>query len=533
MNTGEIIPILVDEVLPGDTIKINVGTLLRGSTPIHPVMDQAYLDIYFFAVPNRLVWEHWKNFMGENTTSAWEEETEYEIPQITAPSGGWQKGTIMDHMGIPTGVSGISVSALFPRAYTLTINDWFRDQNLQDPAALSLGDSATTGNNGTDYVTDLQCGGMPFKAAKYHDYFTSALPEPQKGPDVLLPLGDTAPVIGNGNAIGINYFSNPEGSKVYLGGQHSNTVNNTLGLYSVNGQDVKKGANSDAEKINMGSNEGTKYMLGLDERKEYSGVITDLSQATASTVNQLRMSFALQRMLEKDARGGTRYIEIIKAHFGITSPDARQQRPEYLGGKRIPINNYQVLQTSSTDTTTPQGNTAAFSYTTDQEIAFTKSFTEHEIILGLAVVRTLHSYQQGINKMFSRTKREDFYFPSLANIGEQAILNKEIYAQGNASDNEAFGYQEAWAEYRYKPNQITGALRSTYAQSLDSWHYGDNYSSLPILGPTWIQETTANVDRTLAVQSTVEDQWIADFYFSYKCTRPMPVTSIPGLIDHH
>ena len=264
-----------------------------------------------------------------------------------------------------------------------------------------------------------------------------------------------------------------------------------------------------------------------------SNIYADLTKATASTINELRQAFQIQKLFEKDARGGTRYTEIIKSHFGVTSPDGRQQRPEYLGGKRIPINISQVLQTSSTDETSPQGNTAAFSLTGDTDSSFTKSFTEHGLIIGLCCVRTEHTYQQGIERMWNRKRRFDFYWPTLANIGEQAILNKEIYAQGTSKDDEAFGYQEAWAEYRYKPSRVSGAFRSTYATPLDSWHYGDKYSSLPMLGDTFIRETQVNIDRTLAVQSSVEDQFIADFFFRNICTRPMPLYSVPGLIDHH
>lgn len=531
-NTGELIPIYVDEALPGDTFSMRMASVVRMSTPIHPVMDNAYLDIYFFAVPNRLVWSHWKEFMGENTTTYWEVPTQYEIPQLTSPSGGWNAGTIADYLGLPIGKANLSVSALYTRSYALIVNEWFRDQNVQSPASITLGDTTTAGNNGSTYTTDLQKGGMPFKVAKYHDYFTSALPEPQKGPDVLLPLGDTAAVIGTGKTLGLT-----DGTLTDLG--------------LANRYDSNAGARLAAAKTAAGTNAGSTVSqvisdnlktLGVTTDPTKSGIIADLSTAQAATINEFRQALAVQRLYEKDARGGTRYTEIVKSHFGVTSPDARLQRPEYIGGKRIPINMTQVLQTSSTDSTSPQGNTAAFSQTNDDTVAWTKSFTEHSIILGLAVVRTQHTYQQGINRMFSRKKRTDYYWPELANIGEQAILNKEIYAQGssviNAStgkayDEEAFGYQEPWAEYRFKPSEITGQLRSTYSAPLDSWHYGDNYASLPVLGPDWIKETTANMDRTLAVQSSTAHQFIADFTFENTSVRPMPVYSIPGITGHH
>lgn len=519
-NTGKLIPILVDEILPGDTFKVDTGLVVRMATPIHPVMDMAYLDLYYFFVPNRLVWEHWKEFNGENTASAWEQTTEYEIPQITSPTGGWNKGTIADYMGLPIGISGLSVARLPITAYCLIWNEWFRDQNLQDPCYINLDETTLTGSNSGDYVTNAQLGGEPLPVNKYHDYFTSALPAPQKGPAVTLPLGNVAPIeLANNTNAGMLRVANTRDIAAGWAG----TPDQNLGLHvggSLSGETT--GGLYQESSNNVGQ------ALVYDPNGTLQ---TDLSNATAATINQLRQAFQIQRLYEKDARGGTRYIEILKSHFGVTSPDGRQQRPEYLGGKRIPITTQQVLQTSSTDTTSPQGNTAAFSVTEDADETFTKSFTEHGLLMGLVCIRTQHTYQQGIERMWSRKRRFDYYWPALANIGEQAILNKEIYAQGTSADEEAFGYQEAWAEYRYKPNRVSGAFRSTYAQSLDVWHYGDNYDAQPILSNAWIQETDVNMARTLAVQN--EDQFIADFYFKMKCTRPLPMYSIPGLIDHH
>ena len=521
-NTGKLVPIFVDEVLPGDTFNISTAMVVRMTTPIHPVMDIAYLDLYYFFVPNRLTWEHWKEFNGENSASAWEQLTEYEIPQITSPIGGWNKGTIADYMGLPIGVSGLSVSRLPYTAYFLIWNEWFRDQNLQDPCYINLDDTTLEGTNTGNYVTNAQLGGEPLPVNKYHDYFTSALPAPQKGPTIFLPLGDTAEVqvYGTGKTLGLT-----DGTKTGA----INAYGSSGEIYANNAINSQAGT-----QVANNSNQFTSLKaLGVSTDPTTSGLIgtANLQSATSATINQLRQAFQVQRLFEKDARGGTRYIEIIKSHFGVTSPDGRQQRPEYLGGKRIPITTQQVLQTSATNTTSPQGNTAAFSVTEDGDDTFTKSFTEHGLIIGLVCVRTQHTYQQGIERMWSRKRRFDYYWPALANIGEQAILNKEIYAQGTSADEEAFGYQEAWAEYRYKPNRISGALRSTYAQSLDVWHYGDNYDEQPILSNTWIQETKVNLERTLAVQD--EDQFIADFYFKNICARPMPMYSIPGLIDHH
>lgn len=544
-NAGKLVPIYVDEVLPGDTFEMKTSAIIRGSTPIFPVMDNANLDIYFFFVPNRLVWDHWKEFNGENTTSKWEQTIEYSIPQMAAPPGngevvGWEKGTLADYMGIPTLIgpgapqseAQWTVNHLPFRAYCLIWNEWFRDQNLQDPVLIDTGDSQT---NGTHLIPETNpivnqnqaalTGANLLPVNKYFDYFTGALPEPQKGPDVLLPLGSLAPVITNNetNKITSNaamIFSAPQPGAT--GSNHILFVQKGTGGASTNQGRLVAG-NQDASGENI-----TQIVP--------QNLVADLGNATAATINELRLAFQLQKLYERDARGGTRYIEIIKSHFGVTSPDARLQRPEYLGGERIPINIDQVIQTSGTmEGTTPQGNTGAYSLTGNQGSYFKHSFVEHGYVLGLACVRTEHTYQQGLEKIWNRKNRFDFYWPALANIGEQAILNKEIYLQASkATNEEAFGYQEAWAEYRYKPSRVSSAFRSNIETgSLDAWHYADYYEELPKLSAEWVQETYKNVDRTLAVQSTLEDQYIADFWFKCKCTRPMPIYSIPGLIDHH
>ena len=519
-NAGNLIPIYVDEVLPGDTFKMNMSSVIRMSTPIYPVMDNANMDVYFFFVPNRLVWDHWKEFFGENNTTHWEQPVEYEVPQITAPEGGWTKGTIADYMGIPTLISNISVQALPFRAYCKIWNDWFRDQNLKDPAMISLDETTTQGANTGDYVTNAEKGALPLKVAKYHDYFTAALPEPQKGPEVNIGgVGGYMPVVTRDELV----TDTEKNMKWYTPG-NTTATNYALGYTS---QVNTRGAN-DIKAAVYGSG-----FVNINPIAP-ANLWADMTIGTATSINALRQAFAIQRLYEKNARGGTRYIEIIKAHFGVQSPDARQQRSEYLGGTRIPINMDQVVQTSNTaEGSTPQGNTAAYSLTAFNESMFTKSFTEHGYIIGLACIRTEHTYQQGIERFWSRKKMLDYYFPTLANLGEQAILNKEIYAQGNTTDEEAFGYQEAWAEYRYKPSRVSGAMRSNYQTTLDAWHYADKYTSQPILSSEWIDETSANIDRTLAVQSATEDQFIADFYFACEATRPMPLYSIPGLIDHH
>ena len=515
-NAGDLIPIYVDDALPGDTIQMDMASCIRMSTPIYPVMDNAYIDTYFFSVPERLVWQHWKEFMGENTSSKWEQDVEYQMPQIKAPAGGWAKGTIADYMGVPTKVENLSIRADYFRAYCLIWNEWFRDQNLKDPAHINLDDATVTGSNGSTYQTDAQLGGMPLKAAKYADYFTTALPQPQKGQDVFLPLGNEAPL--KFTKSNTQYAPDWGDPVVEATEMHNKYLGAIIGLQYPDGDAFTTVATTENN------------ILGI---KKKANLVADLSKAGAATVNQLRQAFAVQRWYEKAARGGTRYTETILAHFGVTSPDSRMQRPEYLGGKRWRVNMDQVLQTSSTNTTSPQGNTAAYSLTCDNSSLFTHSCTEHCIIMGLMVVRTDHTYQQGLARKFSRKSIFDFYWPTFANLGEQAILNKEIYAQGTAADDEVFGYQEAWAEYRYSPSRVSGAFRSNYAQPLDAWHYADYYTKQPILSSEWIDETRANINRTIAVQDELEDQFIGDILFKAEWTRPMPIYSIPGLIDHH
>lgn len=527
-NAGNIVPFFLEEVLPGDTFNVKTSRVVRMQTLLTPMMDNVYLDTYYFFVPNRLVWDHWKEFCGENTESAWIPETEYSIPQITAPAGGWQVGTLADYFGVPTGVSGLSVSALPFRAYALIMNEWFRDENLQDPLVVPTDDSTVAGVNTGTFVTDVAKGGLPYIACKYHDYFTSALPAPQKGPDVTIPIADagtfqvvTRPenVSYKGSATPLRFGLVDSPDQVYEG-QYP-LYNRFLGVNQGLGANTSKGA--------AGAQDNIPLLAPLNLWAEGSGV------AQAATIRQLRLAFQIQKFYEKQARGGSRYTEVVRSFFGVTSPDARLQRPEYLGGNRTPINVNQVIQQSGTgeSVNTPQGTVVGMSLTTDSHSDFTKSFTEHGFIIGVMVARYDHTYQQGLNRLWSRKDKFDYYWPVFANIGEQAIKNKEIYAQGNDTDDEVFGYQEAWAEYRYKPNQVTGEMRSQYAQSLDVWHLADDYSKLPSLSAEWIQEDGKTIDRVLAVSSDLANQFFADIYVKNYCTRPMPMYSIPGLIDHH
>lgn len=528
-NAGQVIPFYVDEVLPGDTFQVRTSKVVRMQTLLTPVMDNVYLDTYYFFVPNRLIWEHWKQFMGENTESAWIPQVEYEVPQLTAPANGWEVGTLADYMGVPTGVKGLSVSALPFRAYALIMNEWFRSENLTDPLNIPVDDATVQGVNTGNYVSDVAKGGKPFVANKFRDYFTSCLPSPQKGPDVTIntaQLGN-APVVPMDKPVPkdlLNYPYNvyiPNGDSNFDAGYHAGSVHRNAfgGAYWL----AKDGNNDLDPTIDNGV---VGYPANLWAQFD--------NTVSVATINQLRTAFQIQKFYERSARGGSRYIETLKAHFGVTSPDARLQRPEYLGGNRIPVSINQVIQNSGTVSgSTPLGDTGAMSLTTDVHSDFTKSFVEHGFVIGVMVARYDHTYQQGIERFWSRKSMFDYYWPEFANIGEQAVLNKEIYAQGNAQDDEVFGYQEAWADYRYKPSRVSGEMRSSYAQSLDVWHLADDYSKMPVLSDAWIHEDPATINRVLAVSDNLANQFFCDIYVQNYSTRNMPLYSIPGLIDHH
>lgn len=522
MNEGDLVPIYLDEVLPADTFKINLNALVRMATPLYPVMDNANIDFYFFFVPARLLWNHFQNLMGQNDSTFWAETVEYTTPQTKAPENGWNVGTIADYMGIPTGVKGLSVNSLPFRAYAKIWNEWFRDENLQQPVTQSMDDTTTTGVNTGTNLTDAEAGGLPLKVCKYKDYFTSCLPSPQKSAEpVTIPITiDPSGLNGKYNVVTSNETHTSTGGGLRWSDKGSQT--NVAMLYPRE--------NNGVQWANPTSVNGAYQYNGYP-----SNLVTELnfnkeaSIGTNATINELRQAIAVQHIFERDARTGTRYKEILKGAWGVTSPDARLDRSEYIGGYRLPININQVIQTSSTDSTSPQGNTAAYSMTTMSRNMCTYSATEHGFVLGLAAIRVDHSYQQGLPRMWTRSTRFSYYDPMLANLGEQAVLNQEIYAQGTSKDTEVFGYQEAWADYRYRTNMVTSEMRSTYAQTLDAWHYADKYDSLPTLSSSWIKEGTENIDRTLAVQSSNSHQFICNFYFDQSWTRPMPVYSVPGL----
>lgn len=516
MNEGDLVPIYLDEVLPADTFKINLNALVRMATPLYPVMDNAYMDFYFFFVPARLLWKHFQNLMGQNDSTFWAETTEYTTPVTTAPEGGWNVGTLADYFGIPTGVSGLKVNSLPFRAYAKVWNEWFRDENLQQPVTQSMDDTTTTGVNTGTNLSDAEAGGLPLKVCKYKDYFTSCLPSPQKAAEpVTIPMLGNAPVKIYGDA---ELTSEPNwlyNERSYIGGNTERAK-----IYATDPTTNEKNKN----KLSWNG-----VYNGHTDTDQMAYIGADLSNITGATINELRQAIAVQHIFERDARTGTRYKEILKGAWGVTSPDARLDRSEYIGGHRMPINVNQVIQTSSTDSTSPQGNTGAYSMTTLSRNMCTYSATEHGYVLGLAAIRVDHSYQQGLSRLWTRSTRFSYYDPMLANLGEQAVLNQEIYAQGKEKDEEVFGYQEAWADYRYRTNMVTSEMRSSYAQTLDAWHYADKYDALPTLSSTWIKEGTENIDRTLAVQSSNSHQFICNFYYEQAWTRPMPIYSVPGI----
>lgn len=525
-NVGDLVPFYLDEVIPGDTFDVETSFVTRLQTLITPPMDDLFLDMYYFFVPSRLCWTHWKEFMGESTSS-WTSDVEYQVPQLTFSKSDktvLQK-SLLDYFGVPINPDGVlSISRLPINAYNLIWNEWFRDENLQDEVLVDIDD----GNVEFDKNNSAK-GGNLLKVNKLHDYFTSALPQPQKGDDVTISsiFGDI-PVVTR--------------DKVSMTGKHP-----AVSLVNVNGFPISDGkyrsmyAASNVPRLpsrpesyttlNFGTTETTlDSNIAGDSGIYFNNLYADPSGSDPLTVNSLRLAFATQQMLETDARSGSRYVELLRGHFGVISPDGRLQRPELLSANRTRINVHQIVQQSESGET-PLGTTAAMSLTSNTDNSFVKSFTEHGFVIGVMCARYNHTYQQGLQRMWSRKNRLDYYFPILANIGEQPIYSREIYYEndGFGSLDNVFGYQEAWADYRYKTSIVTGEMRSGITNSLQSWHFADYYTQKPTLSSAWIQEDKTNVDRTLAVTSKLADQIFGDFYVKNLTTRVMPVHSIPGL----
>lgn len=516
-DSGKLIPFFVDEVLPGDTFQIDTSAIIRMTTPKYPVMDDAFVDFYYFFCPNRIIWDDFKYFMGEANETPWAPAKEYKVPQIqlgTGAAGGTIQPfeeSVLDYMGVPTksvkaGSKAVKVNALPVRAYTKIWNEYFRDENVENPATLK------TVSEDTDYA-DVEndpneewgqrtayAGGRCLPVNKFHDYFTSCLPYPQRGPEVKLALSGNAAIKG------------------YNTLDYKNVI--TGNVMPVNNAAITEGAivGATPSYVKLTNTQGGDAFLGAD-----------LSEVRATTINDLRNAVAVQQYYEAMARGGSRYREQVRALWNVTISDKTVQIPEYLGGGRYHVNMNQIVQTSGqqNETDTPIGETGAISVTPVNESSFTKSFEEHGFVIGVLCVRHNRSYQQGLERFWSRSDRLDYYVPQFANLGEQPVKKKEIMLTGTEKDEETFGYQEAWADYRMKPNRVSGKMRSNAKGTLDFWHYADNYKEVPTLSEGWMKEGKEEIARTLIVQN--EPQFFGAIRVANKTTRCMPLYSVPGL----
>lgn len=534
-DSGKLIPFYVDEVLPGDTFNVDTSAIIRMTTPKYPVMDDAFIDFYYFYVPNRIVWDDFKRFMGEADETPWMPTKEYKVPQIQiSPTEEGQafpyEGTILDYMGVPaksikvkgTTKGTININALPVRGYVKIWNEFFRDENVDNPATLTTksenvlfkaGSSKESEVTTDQRLMNAQNGGYCLPVNKFHDYFTSCLPYPQRGPEVTLPLSGNAMVTGYADK---NYTSKTSiyANSFFDGSTNPGNIKDRLYAIAQDG-------NNGAAYLNIG--DGT----GSDHGVAYLGA--DLSSVTAATINDLRKAVAVQQYYEALARGGSRYREQVQALWNVVISDKTVQVPEYLGGGRYHVNINQIVQTSGqqADKDTPIGETGAMSVTPINESSFTKSFEEHGFVIGVCCVRHNRTYQQGLERFWSRTDRLDYYVPQFANLGEQPVKKKEIMLTGKASDEETFGYQEAWADYRMKPNRVSGKMRSNAEGTLDFWHYADNYAAVPTLSQEWMKEGKEEIARTLIVQD--EPQFFGAIRVANKTTRRMPLYSVPGL----
>ena len=520
MNKGLLYPVFCEEVLPGDTWKVNIKALIRATTLIKPIFNNLWVQIQCFFVPNRLTYKHWEEVMGENKQGPWiTNKTTYEVPKLTAPTNGWNEKTLADYLGIPTKVANIAVSSLYTKGYCKIWNDWYRDEDRENFTHITEDETNLTGVNTSNYVTDAELGGALLPVAKAHDLFTSSSIEPQKGPTVMIPLGTNAPVI-TGNTINESELNTNQGMTVWTSKEIGNIVDRNLA--------ARFGSNTPYDVGEIHPTSAMQGSIAAAIKTIPNNLYANLEQATSASINDLRTAIALQQMFELDALAGTRYTEIIFSHFGVRSSDARLQRSEYLAGKKVPINITQVIQQSET-ATTPQGNLTGMSQTWDGDDYFTKSFEEHGILYVVACIKGENIYQQGLPAKFSKFKRTDYYDPIFANLGMQPIYNREIYAQGNSQDEEAFGYKEAWAEYRNLNKEVTGEFRSNATKTLDYWHIARDFSKLPTNDDTFIQEGQDNLNRALTVASTEADQFQATFELDAIVTRVMPPHSVPGL----